>query len=134
MANLYAEHAREILGLDDTYQMSAWTSLDSIKKGDPGAPANRMRIEMMVCPRLDDGRLAWPMADTKTKKKCTFTNAEHDAWVMEWERKTGKCSLCAPGHPGQEWMGWDHIKGTLLRTCPRCQGTNQSPHLAAIGA
>jgi len=126
MASLYAEHAREILGLDDTYQMSAWRSLDAMKR-EPGAPENRLRIEMMVCPRLEDGRLAWPMADTKTKKKCTFTSAEHDAWILGWEIRTGKCSQCHHLNPGKEWMGWDHIKGDSFRTCPRCNGTNKAP-------
>lgn len=133
MANLYAEHAREILGLDDTYHMSAWKSLDALNR-DPGAPGNRMRIEMMVCPRLEDGRLAWPMADTKTKKKCTFTNAEHEAWILTWEQLTGKCHLCDPLTPGKEWIGWHKDEGAKHQVCPRCKGTNQAPHLAAIGA
>jgi hypothetical protein len=128
MANLYAEHARELLGLDDTFHVAAWRSLD-LGKREAGHPDNRLRVEMMQCPRLEDGRLAWPMADTKTKKKCIFTNAEHDAWILTWEQRTGKCSLCHPRNPGQEWMGWSKDTGDKFRTCPRCNGTNKAPHL-----
>ena len=130
MANLYAEHARDLLGLDDGFHLSAWKSLD-IPKRPAGHPMNRMRIEMMECPRLEDGTLAWPCADLKSRKSVTFTNAEHEAWTLEWERRTEKCSLCHPGHPGEEWIGWSKDEGSKFRACPRCKGTNQSPAASA---
>lgn len=116
MASLYEEHAREILGLDDSYQMAKWVSL-----------MRGIRVEMVQCPLKDDGVPDWPRADENTRKPCVFTDANHNAWVLGWERHTGKCSLCHPGHPGQEWMGWSNNTGSVFRTCPRCGGTNKAP-------
>ena len=131
MANLFAEHARELLNLDEGFHLSAWKSMDILKR-NPGHPDNRIRVEMMRCPRLEDGTLAWPCADRKSKKTVTWTNAEHDAWILAWESRTGRCSLCHPGHPGQEWIGFSMDEGTKFQTCTRCKGTNQAPGVAHV--
>jgi hypothetical protein len=124
MASLYAEHAREILGVGPEWQVSSWKCLDGLKN-TPGAPGNRIRITGSIAPALPDGRVAWEYEEKGTRKSVTFTNAEHDAWILEWETKTENCSQCSTLHPGQEWMGWDHITGTKYRPCPRCNGTGK---------
>jgi len=126
VANLYLEHAREALGVGEDWVMMSWTSLD-VKKYEVDDPRRRLKVTGCVAPRLDDGRVAWEYEVPGTRKSVTWTGGEHDAWVLAWEHRTGKCSSCSPAHPGQEYMGWTAAEGILLRKCQRCNGTNQAP-------
>lgn len=131
--NLYEDHAREKTGMGPEWRLYSWDSIDALKLGH-SHPDGRMKIKGAVAPNLEDGRPAWAYMDKATKRTVIFTHAEHDAFVLAWEMRTGKCSGCAKDHPGQEYLGWSKDKGTLMGTCPRCHGTNVAPHLAQATA
>lgn len=115
--NLYAEHARAIAQVGDEYHLA---SIDGSKV--------LMKAELMLAPKLEDGRVAWKYADKKSKILVKFTSEEHDSWTLDWERRTGRCRQCSHSHPGKERIGWGVSTGDLFQTCPRCNGTGKSNH------
>ena len=123
MASLYLEHAREILGVGDEYKMASWDAKDALKLG-PCHPNTRIKVTLAIAPLLEDGRVAWAYEEKGTRKKAVFTNAEHDAWMLEWEKRTGLCHQCDLKRPGQEYMGFDQT-GSKFQTCSRCGGTGK---------
>lgn len=129
MANLYVQHARELLGMGDNWHISSWRSMDWRKLGFAD-PRGRIKITGSVAPILPDGRICWEYEEKGTRKSVLIRNDVHDAWVLAWEKRTGICHACYSEfnpHPGMENMGWDHIKGTILQTCQRCKGTAKAP-------
>lgn len=122
MASLYADHARELLCIGPEYHMASWKHKDATK-----SKPERLQVELMTAPLLEDGRVAWKYGDPKSRKKVEFTFPDHDQWTLAWEQKTGKCRQCATDNPGQEFVGWNHITGTKYKTCTRCGGTGTKP-------
>jgi hypothetical protein len=131
LANLFLEHARDILGMGLDWQIASWKDLDW-RKPNSDLTA-RLRVTGVCAPVLPDGRVAWEYQDKATRKSITFTRAEHATWVRAWEIKTGKCSNCAPDKPGQQWMGWHKDTGDYFLPCTRCHGTGQAPGFARGG-
>lgn len=129
MASLYAEHAREILGLPEGWQISAWEALDWHAKGFDH-PEGRTRITMRLAPLKADGKVDWDAAPKVRRKVAVFTKAEHDQFLLRWEARTGRCHTCAPKYPGLEWVGWHRDTGDAYRSCPRCKGTGKPPEVA----
>lgn len=131
MGNLYAEHARELLGVGPDWQVSSWRSMDWKKLGFDH-PAGRVKITGSCAPMLPDGRVCWEFEDKATRKSVLIRHDIHHAWVMAWEQRTGTCSACyspVHPHPGLENMGWSAEKGTILVTCRRCKGTGKAPEV-----
>lgn len=126
MASHYENHARELLNQGPDWHISSWRVLDWKELGC-GAPGSRLKVTGCLAPTLPDGRVDWDNAVPKSTKSVIFTNREHDEWLSRWEEATGKCSQCAPGLPGQEWGGWNHITGTKYNTCSRCKGSGVKP-------
>jgi hypothetical protein len=121
MANLYAEHAREIAGVGPEWHMAAVASEDATK-----AKPDRFQVTLMTAPLLADGKVAWEYADRKGKKVIEFSQREHVIWLRDWEKKTGLCYQCSSNNPGKEWIGWDATTGDKFQTCRRCNGTNKA--------
>ncbi len=122
MASLYEDHAKELAGVGDEYRMASWKH-----KLARGKNPERLCVELIVAPLLADGTVAWKYSVSSTRMKVEYTFPEHDAWVLQWEQKTGRCSQCSAKNPGQEWVGWNHITGTQFKVCSRCNGTGSSP-------
>ena len=129
MRGFYAEHARELAGVGTEYHMASWQHKEATKK-KPG----RLVVTLMTAPLLESGEIAWKYADRDGKKVVDLGMDEHDAWILEWERSTGKCSQCSATNPGQEWIGWSKDAGDKFQRCARCHGTNAAPHLAQATA
>lgn len=122
MANLYAEHAREIAGVGPEWHMASVQAKDATK-----TKPDRIKVVLMTAPLLADGKVAWKYADTKMKKTVEFTQGEHVVWLREWEHRTGRCSGCAAKKPGFEWTGWSQEGGDTFITCRRCKGKGVKP-------
>lgn len=118
MANLYEAHARAKAGLGPEFRMARWEGKAATK-----TKPEHMRVTLMVAPLLDDGRVAWDYAEQGTRTVVEFSHADHEAYLLQWERDTGKCHQCATGHPGQEFAGWSQARGAEYRVCHRCHGS-----------
>lgn len=129
MASLYADHAREVLGLPVGWQISAWEALDWRTKGF-NHPEGRTRVTMRVAPLKADGTVDWDAAPKVKSKQATFTHAEHARFCEAWETRTGRCHVCSEKYPGLEWIGWRQGEGDHFRTCPRCKGTGKAQGVA----
>ena len=66
----------------------------------------------------------WSQLDPATKRTVYITVAENEAFVKEWEKKTGLCANCKGD--GQEWCGWGRDTGNRFRTCEKCKGEGKS--------
>ena len=126
MASLYADHAREVLGLPEGWQLAAWRVMDWRTKGF-GHLEGRIRVTMRKAPLKADGQVDWDAAPKVRSKQATFTNAEHAQFCAAWEARTGRCHVCSERYPGLEWVGWNRDTGDSYRSCPRCKGTGKAP-------
>jgi hypothetical protein len=116
------QHAKELLGLGDDYHCAA---LEFLKATN--TRPERTRVDLMQAPLFADGKIAWKYAKRSTLKTVIITDEEHRVWLAEWERKTGKCSLCDPKRPGYQYIGWNKDTGAMHRPCLRCGGTWERP-------
>lgn len=125
MSILFETYCRERWELPETWHMASWRDLDW--KQIP-SPTSRLRIVGYVCPKLEDGRVAWGFEEKATKRSLLFTLGEFEAWKLEWEKRTNRCSVChaTDHHPGQEWMGWSEKDGHRYEPCRRCGGTGSA--------
>ena len=126
MANLYEDHARELLCLGPEYHLARWDSLDFEKVGE-NDPTERMRIAFAQAPLLASGEIAWKYEVKGSRRKVVFTRGGHQVWVDAWEARTGLCRNCLTGHPGQELESISATGGIKTRTCNRCKGTGKAP-------
>ena len=72
---------------------------------------------------VNKGRPNWDKGDKTTLRIVNILVDEHDNWVNEWEKRTGKCSECTGSGKTIKSSG---IEGTTYRTCKRCNGTGKS--------
>lgn len=130
MTSFCEMHARELLRVGDTWHLSRVEALDE----DSRAPDARIRVTGWEAPLLPDGCVSWRRKVKGTCRVVIFTHAQHRAFLLAWEQRTGKCYQCAPDNPGMEWIGWDLLDGNSFQVCTRCGGTNTAPHLLAQAA
>lgn len=124
------EFSREMLGVGPDWYLASWEDV-GFDPTNPNDPNSKQKVTGYVAPLLADGKIAWKYKDKSTKRTLTFARCELRAWILDWEQRTGKCSECHPDNPGQEWIGWSAIDGHKFKTCSRCNGTNQAPHINA---
>jgi|GEM_PF-4473816 len=146
MNMLLIEHAKEKFGLPADWEAS------SIRAGSPegsgNCPPNAFQITGAVYQRYlrgpKKGRLMFDKKPVGHLCAVAITKAEHDAYLVAWEIRTGKCYRCCG--TGEVVTGWSraegkhaagqglalgfHFDGARLRMqeprnvvpCPRCHG------------
>lgn len=120
MANMYEEHARDLLMLSDEYKCATMEFLHATKN-----KPERAKITLICAPLLSDGTVAWKYAKKDSKKVVEISKIDHSLWLEEWEKKTGLCCDCDPKKIGYEIVGCSAVSGTKHRTCNRCHGTGK---------
>lgn len=118
--DFYNLHAREKLGMPDTWQ---WFRLEA--KGE-----NFTVITGAICTEVylrgkRKGRTNWAKRDKETELPVTISRDEHKAWLLAWEKRTGECHQCSGN--GQQWTGWSRDEGNKFRPCTRCDSTGAAP-------
>lgn len=133
MIDLYTLHAREILGMPDTWQAYRWECLPKPKPDQPHQ-VHTYKIVGAVAPLLTKGARVgtpnWKQLDKATEREAYFTPAQHDAWCAAWEHHTGQCRTCTGD--GTVLVSWSVTQGQTTRACPRCHGTGQAAPSAGL--
>jgi hypothetical protein len=111
--DLYAEHAKFKFRLPSNWKVYKWECFPKI--GDTIYVA----VTGAVCDAvMPDGNTDWDQMDKSTIQTLNLFCAEHDAWKMQWEMLTGKCSRCTG--EGKVVAKWSAKTGTEYRPCPKC--------------
>src|SRR5262249_42784812 len=122
MANFWTEAAREKYNLPPEWE---WFKLEAI--GPINGPRDIM-ITGAVAPLKISGKYKgqhdWKKRDKSTEVRCVITEAEHTAFCLRFEAKTGSCFQCKG--IGQQVTGWSSTEGTTYRTCTRCGGSGKA--------
>lgn len=109
-------HAREKIGADDSWTVFKFECLPATNE-----PTQVYRMVGAVEAKGKGGRPTWP----KPHRDVYITPAEHNAWCLAWEVRTGKCRECQGD--GVVFAGWNRDSGTRTRRCHRCAGSGQAP-------
>jgi hypothetical protein len=124
MLNLYEEHARELVGMPAEWMAYHFEVIGNLRD----EAAQVIQIHGAVAPLKVRGKYRgrpdWRKADKATERTAYFTPAIHQAWLMTWEARTGKCSRCAGD--GKVMRSWSKDTGTTYTECSRCMGTGES--------
>lgn len=120
----WSEYARQTLGLHDHWQ---WYSIER----DPDGVAMPKDVTKLTgcVPTIktrgpDKGEPNWRRPLPGTHRVVWIERDKFDAWLLEWERKTGKCHRCYG--KGQVIRRWSKDEGTEYRDCDRCGGTGKA--------
>lgn len=70
------------------------------------------------------GEINWKRLDRSTEKKVFIPTEEHEKWLEQWEKQTGKCSDCLG--VGTRVCGWSKADGQRYSKCNKCSGTGKS--------
>ena len=102
--------------------------LEAIGSTADNNKAKLFRVTGAVAPLKTRGKYKglpnWEKRDMTTVKTAYFTPEEHDRWVLEWEKKTGKCSDCTGS--GKQFAEWSVTEGMRYKPCNKCGGTGKS--------
>jgi len=113
--DLYCEHAKDKAKLPDRWRCYKWECFP--KRGD----AIYVAVTGAVCEHWKpNGETDWKKRDKTTDQTINLPIAEHDAWKIEWERRTNQCHQCLGS--GVVLASWSAADGEKTRTCPRCKG------------
>jgi len=125
--NTREQHARELFGLPPEWE---WNRMQRLGPFDGKRNGTATLIEGAVCsvrytrgPRK--GAANWAKRDRSTDFICTITDAQHEAWLAQWERDEGRCHECAGS--GDTFASWSKAEGRKTKPCRRCNGTGQPP-------
>jgi hypothetical protein len=93
------------------------------------APDTRI-IQGAVCDAVftrgpRQGSPNWSKRDPSTEREIALTGLQIRQFEMQWERKSGKCSVCLG--TGKRWCGWSVDNGNRFRPCDRCNETGAAP-------
>ena len=117
--NLHSEHAREMLGMPPEWEGYEFEAIGGNKL---------VRVVGAVAPIKTRGKYKghrnWQKLDKATEKTAYYTPAEHDEWVAQWEKKTGKCAECYG--TGQMFARWSVANGTEHKPCVKCGATGKA--------
>jgi len=47
----------------------------------------------------------------------------HDRWCEEWQKRTGRCMVCAGS--GKRVKSWHEDTGVVWKPCPACNGSGE---------
>jgi hypothetical protein len=126
--NLFTEHARELVAMPPEWDAYEWEAIGRERASDE---AKLIRVTGAVAPLKTRGKYKgypnWEKLDRGTVKTAYFTPAEHEAWMLEWERKTGKCSDCMGR--GERSVGWSAAEGTRYKPCGKCGATGKTANV-----
>jgi hypothetical protein len=115
-------HAREKAGMPPEWQVWRFKWLPDQPHPDIQC---YMELAGAIAPEFKSGprkgRTNWKAKDPATIRVVVITKAEHGAWLVEWERKTGKCAECV-GIGVSVWK----------RTCRKCEGTGKARVTEAV--
>lgn len=124
MNDLLTVHAREALGVSEEWQAYLYACLPRSKDGQKDWKATHFQITGCIAPVITRGKNKgcrnWRKMDKTTIREFIVSIADHDAWTLSWQRKTGKCYRCQG-----EGKTIARITATekTYRDCTRCKGT-----------
>ena len=126
--NLLTEHARELVAMPPEWDAYEW---EVIGRESASTEAKLYRVVGAVAQLKTRGKYKghpnWDKLDRDTVKTAYFTPAEHEAWVLEWERKTGLCAECTGS--GQRSVGWSAAGGKRYKPCSKCEATGKTANV-----
>ena len=121
--DLMLEHAREVETLPAEWRVFQW---ESLPRGRSTSKVYQLTgaVAPLYVRGPKKGRRNWRRMKKATEQAVILTIAEHDAWLLRWEERTGVCFECQGR--GQElaraWIDDDHQPRTEWRPCRRCKG------------
>lgn len=125
MECLLETHAREKGKLPPDWEFYKWRSMPESRQYLE--PCLYHEITGAVAPiktkGKNKGRRDWDKMDKATKRVIVITPEEHETWLQEWERKTGKCNRCVGEGQTVKSFG---VGGTTYRECATCKGSGKS--------
>lgn len=77
--------------------------------------------------RLDE--INYKKRDRSTEVALPLMDDDHEAWLRQWELKSGKCHVCQGS--GKMWTGWNAESGHRYGPCNRCGESGNAPALEA---
>lgn len=119
--DLYQVHAIEKERLPSNWRVFRWEAFPKSGRGDCIYIAVTGAVcEYQYLKGKRKGHTNWHKRDAKTEVTVNLPVADHNAWKLEWEKRTGKCSNCTG--TGEVMESWNVNTGTKYRTCPKCKG------------
>jgi hypothetical protein len=113
--SLLEQHAREKAGQGPEWAVFRWEAIPEAK--------GSMLTGAVAPPLLSGkrkGRPNWKKLDKSTERRVFITHDEADAYMLAWERETGKCARCQG--EGKQIAGWSRDEGARYRQCGVCGG------------
>lgn len=129
--DFYALHAREKFNLPVDWQIYRWEAKSHDTKDAYLIVTGAVCTEVYKSGKYK-GTKNWDKRDRSTEAVVSLRLDEHRDWLLQWERRTGKCSECCGS--GQSWRGWHHIKGNTFKPCKRCDATGRAPSMNEVAA
>ena len=125
--NHLENHARELLHQPPEWRIHRWQRLpeDAHYGGFTHTAVTGAVCNAVFLRGPRKGPTNWSKRDPDTDRGVIISDVEHNAWLLAWEKQTGKCHEC--GGTGQEWAGWNHETGDRYRDCRRCKATGKAP-------
>ena len=122
-----AEHAKEVNGLPANWKVFHYKCLPNVEGRH--TKTTHYQLTGAVCDAVyqsgrHKGRTNWAKKDKSTLATVIIGVAEHEAFLLRWEAKTGKCHKCYG--TGQEWRGWNCETGDKYGMCGRCGGSGNA--------
>ena len=123
--NLWAEHAREVLGAPPEWRMASIEVMRSeyLRVDHDMRPEERIRITGAVVPLLKrgawKGRPNWRKVPKRKRDQVILRAEEHWAWCEEWEKRNSTCYWCLGA--GRLMTGFNVVDGARWEPCPRCK-------------
>lgn len=125
---LFEVQAKEQNHLPDDWH---WFRLECFPHGGPRCLY--VEVEGAVAPLLTRGKNAghpnWKKMDKTTRRTIVIPVDEHEGWLLEWERRTGKCPQCLGR--GKETASVHYLTGATYQACGKCGGSGSSLAKAA---
>jgi hypothetical protein len=119
---VYDQHARERYNLPADWKVYSWAAKGDKATGYVELKGGVFRKQIERGKRK--GKIDYRQPETGTAATISLSNVDHEVWLRRWEAETGYCVECFG--TGQEWAGWDHIKGNAYRPCAKCGATGRS--------
>lgn len=118
-AELIVLMVREIANLPDNWHAHTWM----MNHADEFNEAS-MSISGAVAPiGKRTKRPNFNKLDKSTARTFTVPKSKYEAWVAEWEKRTGKCCGCMG--EGKELASYSRRDGATYRPCGQCKGSGK---------
>lgn len=123
--NHLEDHARELLKMPPEWRWFRWERLPVDAKTTTHTMVTGAVCTATFASGKRKGRTNWSKRDPNTERSVVISDSEHDAYLIQWEERTGHCHEC--GGTSQRWCGWSVTEGDRYRDCPRCNATGKRP-------